>query len=68
MKPMRQMLYWAKVLVVIATLSALLAVVLVYLEEKAGPLAALVAGIVLSPAYAWLLTRAIRNKPGSHVR
>lgn len=57
-------LYWLKVVAVIAVVSVLLAMAIVYASEKAGALGSLAVLVILALPCAWVVTRAAAKKPG----
>jgi uncharacterized membrane protein YfbV (UPF0208 family) len=57
-------LYWLKVVAVIAVASVLLAIAIVYGNEKAGALGSLAVLVILALPCAWVITRVAAKKPG----
>jgi hypothetical protein len=57
-------LYWLKVVAVIAVASVLLAMAIVYANEKAGALGSLAVLVILTLPCAWVITRVAAKRPG----
>ena len=58
---MKQTVYGVRLLVVIATLSLLVAVVFVWLDQRPGVAAALIGAIALAPIVGWAVSRAAKR-------
>ena len=61
MAAMRPAVYWTRLVVAIATLSLLVAVVFVWLDQRVGVVAALIGGIALAPIVGWVVSRTARK-------
>jgi hypothetical protein len=55
----RQTFYWARLLAVVAILSLVVGVVFVWVDQHAGVIAALAAGVVLAPILGWTISRIV---------
>jgi ABC-type thiamin/hydroxymethylpyrimidine transport system permease subunit len=55
----RQTLYRVRLIAVIAILSLVVGVVFVWVDQRAGVVAALAAGVVLAPILGWTVSRVV---------